>query len=69
MFIIPRHDGKSNGMASAAQRHISQPPIANSACVASILNLGDHFAGPCTSEMKVWIGFIRLETVTGGRLL
>jgi hypothetical protein len=34
-------------MASAAQRHISHPPTANSACVAAILNLGDHFVGPC----------------------
>jgi hypothetical protein len=43
MFIIPRHDGKSNGMASATQRHISHPPIANSACAAAILNPADHF--------------------------
>jgi hypothetical protein len=47
MFTIPRHDGERNGMASAAQRHKSHPPIANSACVAAILNPGDHFAGPC----------------------
>jgi hypothetical protein len=47
MFTIPSHDGNRNGMASADQRHTSHPPIANSACAAAILNLGDHFAGPC----------------------
>jgi hypothetical protein len=46
MFTITRHDGNRNGMASAAQRHTSHPPNANSACAAAILNPGDHFAGP-----------------------
>jgi hypothetical protein len=32
---------KRNGMASTAQRHISHPPTANSACMAAILNQGD----------------------------
>jgi hypothetical protein len=48
MSTIPRHDGNRNGMASAAQRHISHPPTDNSACAAAILNSGDHFAEPCT---------------------
>jgi hypothetical protein len=48
MFAIPRHDGSRNGMPSTAQRHISHPPTANSACAEEILNPGDHSAGPCT---------------------
>jgi hypothetical protein len=52
MFTIPRHDGERNGMASAAQKHISHPPIANSACAVAILNLGDHFAGPCINHAR-----------------
>jgi hypothetical protein len=54
MFIIPRHDGKSNVMASAAQTHISHPPIANSACVASILNL--ILSHVLVTIDGVWIG-------------
>jgi hypothetical protein len=59
MFSIPRHDGNKNGMASAAQRHISHPPTANSACATAILNSGDHFAGSC-------ICFISVSGVTIG---
>jgi hypothetical protein len=53
MFTIPRHDGERNSMTSAAQRYISHPPIANSACAAAILNPGDHFAGPCINRLLV----------------
>jgi hypothetical protein len=47
MSTIARHDGERNGMASAVQRHSCHLPITNSACVAAILNPGDHFARPC----------------------
>jgi hypothetical protein len=52
MFTIPRHDSNRNVTASAAQRHIPHPPTANSACVAAILNSGDHSAGPCTNTIQ-----------------